>query len=144
MSFDLKLVNGDLVIGSDGDVAKVENTDKLVQDILKIILTPVNGNPFHPAYGSYLTNSLIGNNLPDSFVISTAENQIKDSLQTLMKQQKIQSTRQPVTASEALAAIQSVKVERNLVDPRFFQVLVNVLARDFTSVPTIQFSVNPL
>lgn len=144
MSFDLKLVNGDLVIGSDGDVTKVENTDKLVQDILKILLTPVKGNPFHPAYGSYLTNAIIGNILPDSFVVSSAENQIKSSLQNLMTAQKIQSTRQPVTASEALAAIQSVKVERNLGDSRFFEILVNVLARDFTSVPTIQFTVNPL
>ena len=39
MSFDIKISQGDLAIGSDGDLARVEDTDKLVQDVLKILMT---------------------------------------------------------------------------------------------------------
>src|ERR1039458_5609818 len=38
MSFDLKLINGDLVI-QNGELQTVTNSEKLIQDILKICLT---------------------------------------------------------------------------------------------------------
>ena len=48
MSFDLQIKNGDLQIGSNGDVAQVFDTEKLVQDILKILLTQSGANTFFP------------------------------------------------------------------------------------------------
>lgn len=144
MSFDLKLNNGDLQIGSNGDLSTVSDTDKLIQDLLKIVLTPINGNPFQPSYGSYLTNTLIGSILDDNFTISSAQTQIITSLQNYMKEQKKQAQRQIVTPAESLAAVQKVEVIKNPVDSRFWEVAVNVLTRDFTAVPTIQFNIGPV
>ena len=59
MSFDLKLFGGDLEI-SNGDFSIVEDEDKLVQDILKLVSTQLGSNPFFPAYGSPISQVLIG------------------------------------------------------------------------------------
>ena len=41
MSFDFRIINGDLEIGTDGDLGKVEDTEKLIQEILKMAHTPL-------------------------------------------------------------------------------------------------------
>ena len=44
MSFDLKITNGDLSIGSDGDISVVIGNQKIFQEIKKIVLTDVGEN----------------------------------------------------------------------------------------------------
>lgn len=141
MSFDFRILNGDFVIDQNGDLAIVENNDKLVQDILKIVLTPVGSNRLNPAYGSLVGRSLVGNVLPMEFVSTMASSQIHSALEYLQRLQKEQSATQPVSAGELLAAIQSIKIERNQVDQRFISVVIKALAADFTPLST-QFSVN--
>lgn len=137
MSFDLQIKNGDLQIGTDGDLQKVENTEKLVQDILKIALTPVGGNPFFPGYGSNISKNLIGNAFNSGFTSSIAEDQLRASLDNLINLQRIQANSgQRITAYEMLAAIQDVKVERNQTDPRFFKVIIKALTKAFTPANT--------
>lgn len=137
MSFDLKVMNGDLQISSTGDLQTVENTEKLIQDILKIVTTPVGGNPFFPWYGSPISTSLIGSSLDFQFVSSLASDQIRSALQTLQKYQSAQaSSGQKITAAEMLAAVQQVKVERNQTDPRYFRVVIKALTKALTPATT--------
>lgn len=142
MSFDLKIINGDLNI-KNADLEKVENSDKLYQEILKICITPIGANKFNPGYGSLLSKILIGSVLPEGFLIDNAKSQIRNSLENLQKLQSKQIGYQQVTAAEQLAAIQSVEVSRNTIDPRFFSVVLRVLAKDFKPLKT-DFSVKPI
>lgn len=138
MSFDLRIKDGDVVIGQNGDVEIVENTDKLVQDILKIVLTPIGSNPFHPWYGSPISKSLVGRALEEDFISSIATQQLQTSLDRLMSLQQAQlKENQLVTASEQIAAVQRVLVERNISDPRFYTIFLTILSKAFskTDIP---------
>jgi hypothetical protein len=143
MSFDLKISDGDLVIGSNGDLQQVTNTDKLIQDLLKIAITPLGGNPFYPWYGSPISKSLIGTSFSTDFIASVASSQLRSSLETLQKLQRAQAAAQGMTALEQLAAIQEVRIERNMTDPRFFTVIIKALTKALTTVKT-EFAVNGL
>lgn len=136
MSFDFKILNGDLVIGTNGDLAKVQDTDKLIQDILKMLMTEIGSNQFFSWYGSSLSSSMIGSGYDSEFIASVAENQIRSSLETLQNLQREQSAKQIVTPGELLAAIKSVNVVRNEVDPTFFSVLLSVLTKNLTTANT--------
>lgn len=131
MSFDFKVQNGDLVIGSNGDFETVEGTDKLIQDILKMLLTPVGSNIFFPWYGSLLSSAMIGSPMDDQFIETAATLQINNSLQTLQSLQRDQlASLQHVSASELLAAIKEVMVQRSIVDPTYYAISVKVLTKD--------------
>lgn len=137
MSFDLKVSQGDLQIGSDGDLARVTDSEKLIQDILKICITPVGGNPFYPFYGSAVSKGLVGNAYPAGLTSSMASNQLRTAIQNLMTLQKAQQKDgQGQTAAELLAAIKDVDIQRNQTDPRFFRVLIQVLSRDLSVLNT--------
>lgn len=137
MSFDLKIRNGDLQLGANNDLAKVENTEKLVQEIIKMISTPLGANPFFSWYGCPITRTLIGTAYTTRFISNIASNQLRTSLETLQKLQKTQlRSGQFITPQEQLAAIQNVLVDRNSVDPRFFLIDISVLDKTFRTVPT--------
>lgn len=141
MSFDLKILNGDLVIGTDGDFARVQDSEKLIQDILKMLMTEQGSNIFFSWYGSSLSSSMIGSPYDSEFISSVAENQIRSSLEILQSLQREQSAKQIVTPGELLAAIKSLNVVRNQVDPTFFSVLLSVLTKNLT-VADASFNVN--
>jgi len=135
MSFDLKILNGDLVIGPNADLDIVTGEDKLKQDILKILLTPAGSNVFFPWYGSYISSNLIGENLPVSFIENMAQSQIQNSLDNLIRMQKEQmKSGQNVSASELLAAVKYISVNRNDIDPTMFSISVDVVNRAFKTV----------
>jgi hypothetical protein len=137
MSFDIKIENGDLKIGNNGDLQKVENTDKLIQDVLKMCLTQLGGNPFFPFYGSPVSSTLIGNTFDFEMLNTVATSQLRGSLENLQQLQKLQEQNgQRLTASELLAAIQQVAIERNATDPRYYRVLIKILTKAMTSVTT--------
>lgn len=141
MSFDLRISDGDLVIGSDGDFDKVEGTEKLIQDVLKLLLTPLGGNIFYPFYGSLLSRSLIGQPFDFELISTVSSSQIQSSLETLQKLQQGQSLEQSVTPFEQIAAIKNVTIQRNRTDPRFFSVFIDVITRAM-SVTQIEFTIN--
>lgn len=142
MSFDLSIVDGDLVIGQDGDLQKVENTTKLIQDLLKLAITPTGSNPFHPWYGSPISKSLIGMSLDASMMEAIADGQLTASIKTLQSLQRIQFSFQTLSASEQIAAISDIHIERNQVDPRYFTVVIKVLSKDM-SIVTADFTLKP-
>lgn len=134
MSFDLKIVNRDLAIGSNGDLATVENSEKLVQDVLKIISTQIGANPFFPWYGSPISQALIGTAYSQNFISDIATAQLRTSLETLQKMQLVQMKQdQMVTPQEQIAAIQDVFIRRDSIDPRNFLVTLTVLNKAFRS-----------
>lgn len=136
MSFDFKILNGDLVIGTNGDLSKVQNTEKLVQDVLKMLMTEIGSNQAFAWYGSSLSATMIGSGYDEVFITSMAENQIRSSLETLQNLQREQGAKQIVTPGELLAAIKSVNIIRNEVDPTFFSVLLSILTKNLTTVNT--------
>jgi len=143
MSFDFKITQGDIKIGDDGDLAKVENTEKLIQDILKIATTRLGANQFYKWYGSPISNTLVGSVMDMEFTSTMASSQLQHSLEVLQKMQQEQIRRQSVTPAEQLAAIKEVKISRNTTDPRYFRIKIFVLSRALTDVQT-EFSVRGL
>ncbi len=144
MSFDLKIRNRELQIGPDGDLEKVQDNDKLIQDIIKLILTPLGSNLFFPWYGSPVNKNLVGSALDFQTSSTITSNGLRSSLDTLQKLQKAQEeSGQVLTPGETLAAIQDVRIERNQSDPRFFSVSIKALTKALNST-TVGFQINPI
>lgn len=136
MSFDLKIINGDLVI-SNGDLRTVTDSEKLIQDILKICLTDVGSNPLHPGYGSFLSRTIIGNPIYTNTIVQIAKSQLNTCLTNLQDLQNIQvRSLQRVSADEQLAAITDISVVRNTIDPRLFNVTIKCLTKGFKPITT--------
>ncbi len=136
MSFDLKIINGDLVI-QNGDLRTVTDSEKLIQDILKICLTNVGSNPLNPGYGSFLSRTVIGNPMYTSTIVQIAKSQLNNcltGLQTL--QQRQVKSRQRMTADEQLAAITDISVVRSTIDPRLFNVKIKAITKGFKPITT--------
>lgn len=132
MSFDLKIQNGDLVISSNGDLRKVENIDKLIQDVLKILMTPLGTNLFFTWYGSLLPTSAVGSSMDHQFISTVVEQQIRSCLENLQNlQQQQQISNQAVSAEELLAAIKNVVVKRSITDPTFFSIFVKIVNKAY-------------
>lgn len=137
MSFDLKLKQGDLSIGSNNDLEIVENDEKLVQDVLKIVSTPLGTNRRYPWYGSPISKGLVGTAFETQFVKQIMSQQLQTSMETLQRLQEAQLQEgQIVTAQEQIAAIQGVFVDRNEIEPRFFSAALTVINKAFRQVTT--------
>lgn len=134
MSFDLEILNSDLNIKSDGTVRIVSDTPKLRQDILKIIVTSLGSNKFHPWYGCAISDSLIGSAYPDNLIFSEIRTSIYQSLDRLKTLQSAQASGQVVSLAEMIAEIDTIEVERNLSDPRQINVRVVVWSKRLTKV----------
>jgi hypothetical protein len=129
MSFDFKIVNQDLSL-KDGQLQTVTDEQKLVQDILKICLTPIGVNPFFTAYGSYLSAALIGNPSNDKMIVDIAKNQLTSCLNNLKSLQASQiNSYQRLSADEQLAAISSIDIYRNPNDYRVYTIDIKCITK---------------
>lgn len=136
MSFDLKIKNGDLVI-NQGKLQTVVDSEKLIQEILKICLTDAGSNPFNPGYGSFLSRSIVGNAINTDVIIQVAKSQLNTCLTNIQTLQQIQLQYfQKITADEQLAAILDISINRSLKDPRLFNVEINALTKGFKPITT--------
>lgn len=133
MSFDLRAINGDLELSPDGDVRQVIDSDKLAQDVLKLLNTTYGTDPFYPGYGSVITAASIGmpNDNPDSLV-SRAQIILTEVLGQLVSTQQAQSTYQPLTDAETIIDFDTPIVEIDPTDPRQINVLINALSKGLT------------
>jgi len=137
MSFDLQLINDDLSIAPNGDIRTVTDTPKLRQDILKIIVTALGSNKFHPWYGSSVGGDIIGQNLPDNIVEAEVAAAISQSLNRLKALQASQVSAQATTLSELIADLGPARVERNPADPRQLNVIITVLTKQLTKIEEV-------
>lgn len=143
MSFDLKIINGDLVI-QNGDLQTVVDSEKLIQDILKICLTEAGSNPLHPGYGSFLSRTVIGNPIYTTTIVQISKSQLNTCLTNLQNLQQEQiKQRQRVTADEQLAAITDISVIRSSLDPRLFNITIKCRTKGFKPISTA-FQVNTI
>lgn len=136
MSFDLKIVDNDLIFNVDGTLQTVINNDKLVQDITKAILTPIGSNRFFKWYGCALSSRVIGEVLDATLTQIEIQRSIQDTLINLISLQKAQARTQYVSAGESIAAIQEISVLKNMEDPRQYEIYVSVLTRKLTMAET--------
>lgn len=136
MSFDLKLRGGDLVI-TDGQLVTAVDSEKLIQDILKICLTTAGSNPIHPWYGSFISRTIVGNPNYSSMLIQIGKTQLSTALQNLKDLQDLQvKSFQRVSADEQISAIQDISININRVDPRLFDVRVSVISKGLKPIST--------
>ena len=101
MSFDLKIKNNDISISSSGDVELVSNNDKLIQDVLKIILTPQGSNKYYAWYGSVITSKVIGEVLGSYYTKVEITRAVQESLSNLMTMQQSQALYQYVSPEDS-------------------------------------------
>lgn len=134
MSFDLKLMGGDIVL-KNGDLQKVEDTEKLIQDILKILISPQGCNSFNPWYGSALSKDIIASGLDVDMMINIARAQTSSTLDTLKQLQDAQmKSQQTVTANEQISMIKDIFIFRDRVDPMTINIIVNALSKGLKTV----------
>lgn len=134
MSFDLRLEKGDIKISADGSVESVTGNAKLRQDILKILLTEIGDNKFHPNYGSYIGSLQIGQAADERLVSLDMESSARNAIRNLMSLQRAQSKRQGLTPGEMIVDILDVSITRDQVDPRLYNIYVSVLTQNLTEI----------
>jgi hypothetical protein len=136
MSFDLKLSKGDLVI-KNGLLQTVVDSEKLIQDILKISLTTAGSNPLHPWYGSFISRTIIGNPNYTSVLVQIAKSQLSTALQNLKDLQDIQvKSFQRVSADEQISAISDISIVQNQINPTLFDIRIDVISKGFKPITT--------
>ena len=143
MSFDLKIVSGDLVL-DQGDLRVVRDSEKLIQDLLKIALTSAGSNPLQPWYGSFISRTLIGSPLTTSIIVQVAQSQLQNAIENLrtLQQSQVKSF-QNITPDEQINSILDISINRNQNDPRVFDVRIKVLSKGFKPITTA-FTVNTI
>ncbi len=137
MSFDLELIDSDLKIKADGTVRTVTDTPKLRQDVLKIILTSLGSNKFHPWYGCSISENTIGKNLPQNLLEAEITSSIEQSLRNLKTLQQAQISSQQVSLAEQIAEIGRVDVGRNPIDPRQINIIISILTKRLTKIEEV-------
>ena len=143
MSYDLKIINGDIAF-QNGDLSLVQDSEKLIQDILKICLTDAGSNPMNPAYGSYVSRAVIGSSLESEILVTLATSQLNSALENLKLLQDMQvKSFQKVSADELISAITGISVVRNRINPTLFDVRIAVVSKGYKPVTT-QFSINTI
>lgn len=134
MSFDLRLENGDLKINADGAMSVVTGNSKLRQDILKILLTDLGDNKFHPKYGSHVGKLQVGTHADEKIVSLDIESSARAALRNLMSLQRSQARRQALTPGEIIIDILSLEVTRDKIDPRLYNIFVSVLTQSLDKI----------
>lgn len=134
MSFDLKIESNDLKINPDGGLQTVRDNAKLIQDIIKAILTPLGSNRFFQWYGSTLNSRVIGQFLDSTIIEAEMVRSVQDTLNNIIALQRAQARTQYVSAGEQIAAVRDISVMRNATDPRQYEITISVLTRKLTVV----------
>ena len=137
MSFDLEIVNSDLKIKNDGTIKTVSDTAKLRQDIIKIILTSLGSNKFHPWYGCAVGESTIGKNLPENILEMEIKTSIEQSLDKLKTLQSAQASSQRVSLAELISEVGNIEAGRNPIDPRQINITVTVLTKRLSNLEEV-------
>ena len=143
MSFDLKIIKGDLVLNT-GKLQTVVDSEKLIQDILKICLTTAGTNPINPWYGSFISRTIIGNPNYSSMLVQIAKSQLNTALENLKSLQDLQiKSFQVVSADEQISVVRDISIIRNQLDPRLYDVRISVITKGTKPISTA-FKVNTI
>ncbi len=136
MSFDLKIRGGDLSL-VNSQLQTVVDSEKLIQDLLKICLTTAGSNPIHPWYGSFISRTIVGNPNYTSILVQIGKTQLTSAIQNLKELQDLQvKSFQRVSADEQISAIQDISINTDSIDPRLFNVVVSVISKGLKPITT--------
>lgn len=123
-------VEKDLQYNNLGNLRRVRDEEKLLQDIEKIVVTELGSNPFHPWFGTSILR-LIGGKIQGAvYFRSRVGGEIRTALQNYDSVQKQQSERQLVTDQERYARILSLEILQNDFDPTAFEIDLTVQNRE--------------
>lgn len=134
MSFDLKIEGGDIKIEPDGNLSFVFDNSKLRQDIIKILLTKLGENKFHPSYGSEIGSIDIGYITDRATLELDLKGSVEEAIRKIMSLQKGQTLKQFVTPAERIVSLLNVDVKRDTIDPRLYNIFITVQTGALTSV----------
>lgn len=134
MSFGLKLKNGDLKLTQEGTLETVTKNSKLRQDIVKMLLTKKGSFKYHKEYGSELGIISTDNHMGEEFIESKVEQTIYEGISKLINLQKIQAQRQILSPAEMILSIKGVRVERDIGDPRLYNVFISVITQQLSEI----------
>ena len=134
MSFGLKLKNGDLKLTQEGTLETVTKNSKLRQDIVKMLLTKKGSIKYHKEYGSELGIISSDNHINNDLMESKIEQTVYEGISKLIGLQKIQIQRQILSPSEMILNIKGVRVERDVGDPRLYNVFVSVITQQLSEI----------
>lgn len=133
-------VENDYRFDKAGDVVTIDNENLLYQACLKILLTDLKSNPYHPAYGSDILK-MIGRKRSGAATVLIQE-AVNVALTKIINIQTAQRNFQTVTDRERLYSIQAVNVTSPGSDPTAFNVEVVVTNASMQRIPvTIAYSV---
>lgn len=136
MSFDFKLKDGSVSI-VDGELEVVQDSEKLIQDVLKICLTPVGSNYLNPWYGSYLSKSVVGSSEDPKLIINIAKSQLSKAIENLKKMQDMQIKNfQQVSADEQISSIRSIDVFQDNNNPGVYNINITIISKGFKAIST--------
>lgn len=134
MSFDLKISNGDLVIEPNGSINLVFDNNKLRQDIIKILLTKLGENKYHPNYGSEIGAINIGHISDQELLELDLESSVRDAINKLIFMQKSQSRKQFITPGERIISLLDASVQRDNIDPRLYNIFISIQTGALTTI----------
>lgn len=130
MSFDLKIEDGDIVFNTSGSPKFVFDDNKLKQDVVKILLTPVGSNRLYPWYGSPLSDKVVGKVLDKKVLDLEIQNAIMYAINNLIELQKLQmKDGQYLSPGEVIAQVKDIIFEPNANDARQLNVLIEIATR---------------
>lgn len=134
MSFDLKIVGGDIAISSTGDAEIVFDNAKLKQDIVKILLTRLGDNKYHPNYGSEVGALQIGHVADIELLELDLQSSAEEAIRKIISLQRKQAKRQNLSPAEVIVDIVDVSVARDVNDPRAWNIFISVLTQKLTTL----------
>jgi hypothetical protein len=134
MSFDLKIVKGDISIARNGIISIVTGNAKLRQDIIKIMLTELGSNKYHPSYGSATGSLQIGSVLDSEMMELDLVSSAEQAIRKIMSMQRAQAKRQFLSSSEVILDIVNVSIDRDFADPRLYNINISVLTEKLDKV----------
>jgi len=141
LSFGLKITNGDIEL-SGGSISLLQNKDKLIQDVLKILFTSTGENKIHPWYGTPLLSRVVGQSTISDVIEKEVIDAISYGLGNLKTLQQLQEQdSQFVTPQEMLASVKKIEVKLNEQDKRKLVISIEIVARS-NELITESFVVN--
>jgi len=124
-------IENDYRFNLQGDAVLIQDENLLYQAALKILLTQIRSNPYHPGYGSAIM-SRIGTKAIGA-AVSLITGDVQTALSNMQAQQAAQSKFQVVSAKERLYSVTSVRVSPHPQDPTMFE--VDVVVRNASNDP---------
>lgn len=126
-------IENDWRIRAGGDPKTIENEDLLNQDVLKVLSTVKNSNPFHPEYGTTLLTR-IGTKALGAGASSINEDVI-NALSVFQRLQGFAGKYQEITPRQRLASVLSINTTPSEFDPTVFEAVI--VAANAANVPVV-------